>query len=140
MKHYTLKRRYFEHGTFSTLHRADGSRVCCMIERPMANNIPSTSCVLPGDYKLYPHESPHAGHCYALESPSLGVTRYGPSLRTHILIHVANLPHELQGCLAPGTRFGTVNNEWGVLHSREAFYALMNELDDEIAQLTIKKD
>ncbi|MEZ8696359.1 DUF5675 family protein [Vibrio echinoideorum] len=140
MKKLLMKRRYFEHGTYSTLHREDGSKVCCVVERPMLNNKPSESCIVEGTYSLFPHESPRFGECYALEAGTLGVTRQGPSLRTHILIHKANSPKDLQGCLAPGVDFGFVNGEWAVVNSTAAFNVLMAELAGETAQLTIIKD
>ena len=140
MKNFILKRRYFEEGTFSTLHRADGSKVCCVVERPDLNNKPSESCIVEGTYSLLPHQSPKFGECYALEAPMLGVTRYGPSLRTHVLIHKANVPSDLEGCLAPGLSFGYVKGQWGVVSSGVAFNALMKELGGEPAQLTIVKD
>ena len=141
MKHLVLKRRYFPHGTYSTLHRADGSQVCCVVERPWQNNAPSKSCIPEGSYTLFPHKSPKFGECYALESKDLGVTRQGPSLRTHILIHKANSPKQLQGCLvAPGVDFGFVGGEWAVMNSTAAFNNLMAELGGEPASLTILKD
>lgn len=140
MKHFKLKRRYFEHGTFGTLHREDGSRVCCVVERAFENNQPGKSCVMEGSYTLYPHQSPRFGQCYALEAETLGVTREGPSLRTHILIHKANRASELQGCLAPGVAFGVVGGDWAVVNSAGAFDSLMAELGGEPARLTIEKD
>ena len=140
MKHFILKRRYFEEGTFSTLHRQDGSKVCCFVERPDLNNEPNVSCVVEGTYDLFPHKSPKFGNCYALESKTLGVTRFEKSLRTHVLIHKANVPSDLQGCLAPGLAFGYVKGEWGVIKSGFAFNSLMNELGGEPARLTIMKD
>ncbi|MDD1792520.1 DUF5675 family protein [Enterovibrio sp. ZSDZ42] len=140
MKHFVMKRRYFKEGTFSTLHREDGSQVCVVAERADLNNAPSRSCIPEGRYSLLPHNSPKFGKCYALEAPELGVTRYGPSLRTHILIHKANTPSQLQGCLAPGVNFGELHGEWAVLNSTAAFDSLMAELNGEPAMLTIKKD
>lgn len=139
MKHYTLRRRYFKHGTYSYLYRADGSVVCCVVELPDCNNTPNKSCVVEGTYALLPHHSPKFGECYALESRTLGVTRLGPSLRTHVLIHKANAPSDLAGCLAPGVDFGFVKGEWGVVDSKTAFDLLMAELDKQPAQLTIIK-
>lgn len=140
MKHFLMKRRYFEHGTYSTLHRQDGSKVCCIVERPMLNNQPSKSCIVEGTYTLFPHTSPRFGECYALEEKTLGVTRTGPSLRTHILMHKANSPQDLEGCLAPGVDFGFVHGEWAVVNSTAAFNLLMKELGGKSAQLTIVKD
>lgn len=140
VKHYVLKRRYFEAGTYSILYRQDGSKVCCVVEKAWRNNEPNQSCIPEGTYDLYPHQSPKFGECYALEKLSLGVTRDGSGLRSYILIHKANTPSELEGCLAPGVEFGTVNGEWGVLNSTAAFNALMTELAGETASLTIVKD
>lgn len=138
IKTLTLYRRYFSHGTFSTLHDHNNRKLCCMVECPSNNNEPNISCVPEGTYELLPHSSPKFGEVYALEAASLGVTRYGPSLRTHILIHVANTPSQLQGCLAPGLDFGSINNEWGVINSRLAFNQLMHYLNGENARLVIK--
>ena len=60
--------------------------------------------------------------------------------RTHILIHKANSPKQLKGCLAPGVDFGYVHGEWAVVNSKAAFNALMKELAGQPAQLTIIKD
>lgn len=140
MKHFILRRRYFKHGTYSYLYREGGSNVCCIVERPDLNNEPNVSCIVEGTYSLLPHKSPKFGECYALEARELGVTRYGPSLRTHVLIHKANTPLDLQGCLAPGVDFGFVKGQWGVVNSTAAFNFLMKELGGEPAQLTIQKD
>ena len=140
MKKFILRRRYFEDGTFGTLHREDGSKVCVIAERESQNNIANRSCIPEGTYQILPHNSPKFGKCYALEAPSLGVTREGPSLRTHILIHKANTPSQLQGCLAPGVAFGVFGDDWGVLNSTAAFNSLMNELAGKPATLTILRD
>ncbi|MGC3833972.1 DUF5675 family protein [Moritella viscosa] len=97
----TLHRNCFSHGTFSILCDDNGKELCKVLERPWLNNQASISCVPFGTYDFLPHESPKFGQCYALEAPSLGVTRYGPSQRTHILMHKANKVSQLQGCLAP---------------------------------------
>nr|WP_086940029.1 DUF5675 family protein [Thaumasiovibrio occultus] len=137
MKTLTLHRRYFKHGTFGTLHSTTGEELCATVERPWLNNKPRESCVPSGTYRLLPHNSPTFGACYALEAEALGVTRWGPSLRSHILIHVANLPSELAGCIAPGETFGSVNGEWGVIRSRAAFNRLMDFLGQDEWQLRI---
>ncbi|WP_087022452.1 DUF5675 family protein [Thaumasiovibrio subtropicus] len=137
MRTLTLRRRYFDDGTFATLHSKNGEQLCATVERPWQNNTPRKSCIPEGTYRLIPHTSPKFGECYALEANTLGVTRYGPSLRTHILIHAANLPSQLQGCIAPGEGFGVINNQWGVINSRNAFNKLMAYLDNKEWQLII---
>lgn len=140
---YTLKRRYFDHGTFSELSREDDSKVCAMVEREWANNRPSVSCVPEGFYQWLPTSSPKYGDCYYLEAPELGVTLTGPSLRTHILTHVANAPFQLEGCLAPGEMFGVPFIDgsacWGVISSQKAFDSLMGELGGKDHTLIIEK-
>ncbi len=140
MKKYILKRRYFKHGTYSYLYREDGSEACCFVEREWCNNEPFKSCVPEGTYNLVPHQSPKYGDCYALDAPTLGVTIHGPSTRTVCLVHIANKPSELLGCMSPGLRFGYVGNEWSVISSGVAFKALMKEFDGKSVQLTIIKD
>ena len=140
MKKLTLRRRYFPEGTYSTLHDEQGKVVCYMVERPWLNNRQAESCVPEGTYNLVPHESPKFGSVYALSSPDLGVTVFGPSLRTHILIHKANVPSELQGCLAPGTALGFLKGQWGVSDSTSAFNHLISLLDGKEAELTIVRD
>lgn len=113
-----------------------------MVERPWRNNKPYESCVPEGDYDWLPHQSPKYGECYVLSAPTLGVTVYSQenSIRTVCLLHPANKPSQLQGCLAPGLDFGFLGGEWAVLSSRNAFKILMGELDGEPARLTIVKD
>lgn len=138
MKKYTLKRRYFPDYTFSTLHCEDDSQICYFVERAWKNNRPSVSCVPEGTYNLAITDSPKFGRSYYLESEPLGVTLYGPSIRTHILIHKANTASELQGCLAPGMGLGYMSRQWAVTRSGEAFKALMFEFGGETVTLKIE--
>ncbi|MDF5594949.1 DUF5675 family protein [Vibrio parahaemolyticus] len=139
MKTLTLHRNYFPHGTFSYLCDENGNAMLRTVERPWKNNQASISCVPEGEYDLIPHNSPKFGDCYALEAKTLGVTVYGPSQRTHILIHAANKPSELEGCIAPGMDFGVVGNEWAVMDSKIALDYLMAHLGGERAKLIIKR-
>lgn len=141
----TLHRSYFKHGTFSTLCDDNGNPFCVTVEPPWKNNQAGVSCVPEGTYELIPHESPRFGRCYALSAPELGVTIFGKSQRTHILFHVANLASQLEGCIAPGECFGvlydkrTDANEWAVMSSGIAFDRLMAYLNNEPAQLVIRR-
>jgi len=139
MNRYILKRRYFKEGTYSYLYRADGSEVCCFVEKEWRNNKPFESCVPEGEYDLVPHNSPKYGECYALVAETLGVTVNGPSIRTACLVHIANKPSQLVGCAAPGLSFGFLVGEWCVSSSRLAFNALIKELDGKPAKLLIEK-
>lgn len=139
MKKYKLLRRYFKFGTFSELVDESGSVVCVMVEREWKNNKPCVSCIPEGVYTAKRVVSPKYGTCYAMIAEELGVSLAGKTKRTHCLIHIANVPGELQGCLAPGEDFGTVYGEWGVVHSGDAFIALMDEFAGEDVQIEIVK-
>jgi hypothetical protein len=138
-KKITLHRNYFDHGVFSTLCDEFGNKLCHTIERPWLQNKKGVSCIPEGLYKLIPHQSPRMGNCYALESEEHGVTVYGPSQRTHILIHKANKVSQLEGCIAPGMTFGVLDGEWAVLSSSVAFNKLVEYLEGKSALLEIKR-
>lgn len=108
-------------GSFGKL-TLDGQVVAYTCEREWLNNKPRVSCIPAGEYRLIPHISPKFGLSYGLENPELGVTLHGPSKRTRILIHAANFPYELEGCIAPGV--GWHRSGWGVRESRRALYHL----------------
>lgn len=137
MATYKLKRRYFEHGTYSTLEFKDDV-ICKMVERPWLNNQKGKSCIPEGTYKLSPHQSPRFGYCYIVHEDSLGVGKES-GLRTHILIHKGNTPSDVQGCLCPGIAFGFVGNEWAVTNSTKAFNDLMTEFNGEEHTLIIER-
>ncbi len=137
VQEFTLKRQCFAFGTFSTLFDSNGNELCKMVEREWDNNKRNKSCVPIGTYDLLPHVSPKYGNCYALSCPELGVTVQGNSQRTHCLIHSANLPEQLEGCLAPGISFGVVNGKWAVVNSKTALTRLMALLGGKPATLHI---
>lgn len=137
MSTYNLKRRYFNHGTYSEL-LFKGDHICYMVERPNLNNTPSKSCIPEGEYTIEPHDSPKFGYCYIVHCDQLGVGK-DSGLRTHILIHKGNTPSDVQGCLVPGVDFGYVNNQWAVINSTKAFNDLMSEFNGEAHKLIIEK-
>ena len=135
----TLNRRYFAHGTFGTLQLPDGTELVT-VERPWANNQRNVSCVPEGTYTLRKHNSPNHGQCFALEAVTLGVEIYGPSQRTHILIHSANTVDQLEGCIAPGLRHGVIGQDWAVMSSKLAMDDLFRWFgDDDKCRLVITK-
>ena len=125
----TLTRRYFAHGTFGTLTGPQGLKLVT-VERPWVNNQRNVSCVPEGIYTLRRHNSPTHGECFALEAVTLGVEIYGPSQRTHILIHSANTVDQLEGCIAPGLRHGVIGQDWAVLSSKLAMDDLLGWFGD----------
>ena len=113
-------------GSFGILTHK-GKVIAHTCEREWLGNKPRISCVPAGTYRLIPHISPRFGLAYGLEAPDLDVTLYGPSKRSRILIHAANFPYELEGCIAPGV--GWHKSGWGVRESRRALYDLHQYLD-----------
>ena len=64
------------------------------IERPWKNNSPNVSCIPEGSYPVVWRTSPRFGLTWHItDVPD----------RTHILIHVANFPEDVQGCIGLGT-------------------------------------
>ncbi|QDP53243.1 MAG: hypothetical protein GOVbin7744_46 [Prokaryotic dsDNA virus sp.] len=99
------------------------------VEKPWLPTAPGgkpwESCVPCGDYELTPYIRANGSWALQLFNPGLGVYRqcedrpHGVS-RCEILIHAANYPHELHGCIAVGV--GREFTEQGemVTHSRKA--------------------
>lgn len=115
-------------GNFGTIEH-NGQFVCRTVEKGWENNAPNVSCIPAGIYHVKLHDSPSKGKCFSLSNPNVGVTVYGPSQRTHCLIHSANYPNQLQGCIAPGLKFH--NSKWGVMHSEDAMDILFDLIGDE---------
>lgn len=89
-------------GTFGKMIADDS--IFYTVEKEWLNNQPYISCIPAGDYRLENHDS--AGHpqTYAMVNHDLGVYHYedSDSTRFACLIHVANYPHEVVGCIGPG--------------------------------------
>ena len=83
------------------------------IELPWLDNKPFESCIPTGEYSLKWKESPKFGWCYEVEN----VTK-----RTDILIHVANYPSDVQGCIGVG--MDLMGDRVAVSRSRDAMNAL----------------
>lgn len=111
-----------------------GLRKWATVERPWvpsqltAAGTKGVSCVPPGRYRLEPHDSEAHPKCYALVCRELDVFHWPwevPSTRrtfarTAVLIHPANWPYELRGCVAPGLRRELDGSDWCVRESRDA--------------------
>jgi len=80
------------------------------VERPDLGNQKFISCVPAGEYRVEWHPS-RFGYSYRL----LDVPE-----RDGILIHAANWPYQLEGCIALGLTRGLINNRYGVGSSRKA--------------------
>jgi len=83
---------YHPKGTLGSL-TVEGERFYS-VERPWQNNAPNVSCIPEGDYLVVWRTSPKFGLTWHItDVPE----------RTHILIHVANFPEDVQGCIGLGT-------------------------------------
>lgn len=86
------------------------------------------SCVPLGVYELALHDTPKHPRSFALVNPALGVIhepdpKY-PNARVACLLHVANRPDELLGCIGIGLRCG---NDC-LFESRSAYVDLQEQL------------
>jgi Family of unknown function (DUF5675) len=97
-------------GTPGGLFFPTGERICHTIERPWngGDNAQCVSAILPGTYelKLEPSNHFHRDLLHLQNVPA----------RTHVMIHPANYPSQLEGCIAPGL----IPIKYGVEMSHEA--------------------
>lgn len=128
-------------GTFGTL--ALGEHELKTVEREDLNNLPDVSCIPFGEYHLLPHQSSSKNHslggvCYAMVNEDYGVYQYPDpnAIRFACLIHVANFPEELAGCVAPGLQFH--RTRWGVSNSTDAMRGIIEMLGKDEHSLTIE--
>jgi len=119
--------RLFESGPglFGELTTAAG-RQCASMERLWKDDQPRVSCVRPGRYQLVPWSSAKFPAARALVGGDVGIVP-GPGIRrSAVLIHAANVPLSLQGCIALGTLDPTRSI---LVNSRAAVRAFLLELD-----------
>lgn len=102
---------------------------CFTLELPWLGNRVGRSCVPEGRYAL--HRRPYWGGGYEV----LGL-REVPA-RSDILIHIANRPSELRGCIAPGLRVGVLGRERAVLQSKLAFTEIMRRVGPGVSSIEI---
>lgn len=102
-------------GTYGQMYYND-SFIGYTVERPWMNNKKKQSCIPLGEYKTDIWNSQKFGQTIILYNESLRVYKTEPSLseakrnasdegRSYILIHVANFPTELEGCIGVGTQW-----------------------------------
>lgn len=113
------------------------------VEREDLDNKPNVSCIPKGDYKLIPHISNRknkkvGGLCYAMVNEDIGVYHYPniEAIRYACLIHIANWPNEIEGCVAPGLGFHP--RRWGVTRSTDAMRGIIALLGKSEHTLTIR--
>jgi hypothetical protein len=101
---------YGDQGTFGRLVLPSG--ICLFtVERPWLDNRPSISCIPEGRYEMRPRNFFRGGYgTFEIQNV--------PD-RTHILLHVANRPHEVEGCIGLGVALSPRGD--AVIKSRKAF-------------------
>lgn len=133
MSDFTLRReKQNSFATYGTLYDADGKEVCKTLERPWvdadhnAKRDRGVSCIVAGEYVFQRRlDSPKHGECFeGQDIPDA----------TNIQIHAANLPDELEGCIALGVAFGNVQRKQdvkelpGIVSSKKAVAAFMERM------------
>lgn len=131
-----------ENGCYGEFY-LDGEFVCYAIERAWKFNAPGISCIPDGQYLAEPYDSPTHGYSYIIHNEQIGVTKFEhPTMRWGILIHAANIPSQLSGCIAPVTGFQIMTikgkTEFGGHSSNKAKEKLFALLNKEPVKLIIK--
>lgn len=97
---------------------------------------PGRSCVPLGTYQLVRHDTEAHPRSFAIVNEALGVYHYnipaGALGRSACVIHVANRPEELRGCIALGLVRARAAASWELRESQRAidkFYALVPWID-----------
>jgi Family of unknown function (DUF5675) len=113
--------------TLGTMNIAPGVEPLRTLELPWVpdpgcpGGAPDVSCVPPGLYQLVQHDTVKHPKSFALVNPALGVIHEPdpqfPTYRTACLIHIANFPQQLEGCIGVGLTAGDdeINNSAAAL-------------------------
>lgn len=132
-----LKRiAYLPDGTFGILTLPSGKKLYTC-ELPWKNNTQRASCIPNNTYVLKKRASDVVRRS-TKNAYSEGWEITNVPGRTFIMIHPANWPHELLGCISVGTTLGIISGKYGVGNSRAAFDILMNELTEPEYALIIE--
>ena len=118
---------YLDSGTLGNLTIDDWS--CYTIERPWKNNAPNVSCIPEGTYAC----QPFSGNRFQDVIQVMDVPD-----RTFILIHVANFPHDIEGCIGVGDRFVSDALEPAVYNSKKTLQKLMEIFNEHEERMTLK--
>lgn len=125
--------RLSDDGRATLGHLIDGDErvLCKTVELPWKGNRHDVSCIPPGEYFAFRRPNAETRHDYDVFE-----LEQVPG-RQNIQIHIANVPHELRGCIAVGTGFGTFpGGERGVVASRDA-YALWMQRNEGINRIKV---
>jgi len=116
-------------GTFGELLTPEDKHLCYTIERPWEDNKSNISCIPNGKYTVRSYKSVKFGPSWILNGGTVDRFDNNNGQRWGILIHPANKPSQLAGCIAPVTSFVTIHSEWGGSRSRSAMRVLNTYLE-----------
>ncbi len=105
------------------------------VEQPWNNNEPFKSCIPPGVYYLEKRHSPIVKQTSGGEFTE-GWEVTGVPNREYCMLHPANWPMDVAGCIGPGLRYAITrdrknNLSNSVMDSRDAFRQMMGLLDEK---------
>lgn len=117
---------YAPDGTFGRLTLPDGWQ-CFTVERPWKANAVGESCIPEGTYRLHHRQSP------VIDRTTGGDYRAGWEVadvpdRTYIMVHPANWPDDVEGCIGVGDDYRVISGRNAVANSRATFKALMRRV------------
>jgi len=102
-----VRKEFREEATFGTME-VDGEVLFTLEPGVDEDEFPA---IPEGIYSLEKHVGTKHKNTFALINPLLGVVHWPtPGMRSAILLHAANFAHELNGCIALGTRLGRLRS------------------------------
>ena len=110
-------------GTFGQLIR-NGHQIAVTCELPWNDNIPRTSCIPKGVYLCVLGVSPSKNKQVDYQVYKVQEV---PG-RSNILIHIANWPSELLGCIGVGRNITELNGKPAIDHSTDTMKELLRTL------------
>lgn len=124
-----LEREYLPFGVYGKLIMPNG-KVFATVERPWLKNQSNVSCIPEGSYTLARRASGVVSRSSGGEF-SEGWEVTSVPQRTYIMLHPANWPKDLEGCIGIGESIKVVGSELGVTSSRNAFREFMEMTKNE---------
>lgn len=118
-------------GTFGEIRVCDGAEQLFegfTVEQPWNYNKAFQSCIPSGQYELVPFSSERWGETFAIVGGTVSKYKEPGKLRYACLFHTANLPRNVQGCIGIGRRQGFIDDQWAVLHSKDAVSEFLQTL------------
>lgn len=121
-----LNRGYLPFGTFGQLVLENGAKFAT-VERPWLNNQPGRSCFPEGEYTLRLRSSPVVQRTSKGKYPKGFEVSNIPG-RSLCMLHVANFPTDVEGCIGIGKEIVVIGGTLAVNNSIASFTELMEYL------------